>query len=63
MSAVTMGLNGDEKPHVLVVDDSFLDRKIIERLLTNSSCKGIYIILPYTYIDSRLLDIDQYYQL
>ncbi|XP_050368344.1 two-component response regulator ARR17-like [Argentina anserina] len=39
MSAVTMGLNSDEKPHVLAVDDSVLDRKIIERLLTNSSCK------------------------
>ncbi|XP_062173268.1 two-component response regulator ARR17-like [Alnus glutinosa] len=30
---------GDEKPHVLAVDDSLLDRKLIERLLTNSSCK------------------------
>ncbi|KAL6195310.1 hypothetical protein ACLB2K_030930 [Fragaria x ananassa] len=39
MSAVTMGLNSDAKPHVLAVDDSVLDRTIIERLLTNSSCK------------------------
>uniref|UniRef100_A0A7N2QXJ9 Response regulatory domain-containing protein n=1 Tax=Quercus lobata TaxID=97700 RepID=A0A7N2QXJ9_QUELO len=30
---------GDEKPHVLAVDDSLLDRKLIEKLLTNSSCK------------------------
>ncbi|KAF3454798.1 hypothetical protein FNV43_RR05246 [Rhamnella rubrinervis] len=28
-----------EKPHVLAVDDSFVDRKIIEKLLTNSACK------------------------
>ncbi|KAK9940987.1 hypothetical protein M0R45_017618 [Rubus argutus] len=34
-----MGLDSDLKPHVLAVDDSVLDRKIIERLLTNSSCK------------------------
>jgi len=38
---------GDEKPHVLAVDDSLLDRKLIERLLTNSSCKGICIIYIY----------------
>ncbi|KAJ0014876.1 hypothetical protein Pint_19622 [Pistacia integerrima] len=25
--------------HVLAVDDSFVDRKVIERLLTVSSCK------------------------
>ncbi|XP_024927053.3 two-component response regulator ARR17 [Ziziphus jujuba] len=29
----------EEKPHVLAVDDSLVDRKIIEKLLTNSSCK------------------------
>lgn len=33
----------EEKPHVLAVDDSLVDRKIIEKLLTNSSCKGNYI--------------------
>lgn len=44
MAAVPLlGLDSDHlKPHVLAVDDSVLDRKIIERLLTNSSCKGIY---------------------
>ena len=26
--------------HVLAVDDSFVDRKVIERLLKISSCKG-----------------------
>ncbi|GMY10425.1 two-component response regulator ARR17-like isoform X1 [Fagus crenata] len=35
-SSVSMG---DEKPHVLAVDDSLLDRRLIEKLLTNSSCK------------------------
>ena len=27
--------------HVLAVDDSFVDRKVIERLLKISSCKGV----------------------
>ncbi|XP_040992034.1 LOW QUALITY PROTEIN: two-component response regulator ARR17-like [Juglans microcarpa x Juglans regia] len=30
---------GDEKPHVLAVDDSLVDRKLIEKLLNKSSCK------------------------
>ncbi|KAI3450232.1 hypothetical protein Pfo_006897 [Paulownia fortunei] len=30
---------GEEKPHVLAVDDSLVDRKLIERLLTSSACK------------------------
>ncbi|CAI9107156.1 OLC1v1006452C1 [Oldenlandia corymbosa var. corymbosa] len=29
----------DERPHVLAVDDSLVDRKLIERLLTSSACK------------------------
>ncbi|MFS7964525.1 putative response regulator and transcription factor RR-A-type family [Helianthus anomalus] len=29
----------EERPHVLVVDDSLVDRKIMERLFTNSACK------------------------
>ncbi|KAL4620689.1 hypothetical protein ACB092_06G173400 [Castanea dentata] len=28
-----------EQPHVLAVDDSLIDRKLIEQLLINSSCK------------------------
>ncbi|PON34944.1 Two-component response regulator [Parasponia andersonii] len=31
--------NGDQLPHVLAVDDSVIDRKLIEKLLKNSSCK------------------------
>ncbi|KAI5322608.1 hypothetical protein L3X38_031680 [Prunus dulcis] len=39
-AAASMGLDsGDKVPHVLAVDDSFVDRKIIERLLTHSACK------------------------
>ncbi|KAL6967825.1 hypothetical protein U1Q18_033635 [Sarracenia purpurea var. burkii] len=39
-SSKTMkGLNNEERPHVLAVDDSLVDRKLIERLLTNSACK------------------------
>ncbi|KAJ7959527.1 Two-component response regulator like [Quillaja saponaria] len=30
--------NGDE-PHVLAVDDNIIDRKLVEKLLKNSSCK------------------------
>ncbi|THF96081.1 hypothetical protein TEA_016136 [Camellia sinensis var. sinensis] len=29
----------EERPHVLAVDDSLVDRKLIERLLINSACK------------------------
>lgn len=35
---------GDEEPHVLAVDDSSVDRKLIEKLLTNSSCKGFILV-------------------
>lgn len=31
---------GSEELHVLAVDDSLVDRKVIERLLRISSCKG-----------------------
>ncbi|KAJ7965153.1 Two-component response regulator [Quillaja saponaria] len=30
--------NGDE-PHVLAVDDNVIDRKLVEKLLKNSSCR------------------------
>lgn len=33
--------SGSEEVHVLAVDDSHVDRKVIERLLKVSSCKGI----------------------
>ncbi|KAK6121947.1 hypothetical protein DH2020_022526 [Rehmannia glutinosa] len=29
-----------EEPHVLAVDDNLIDRKIVEKLLKNSSCKA-----------------------
>lgn len=32
--------------HVLAVDDSTVDRKLIERLLKNSSYKGTRTVLP-----------------
>lgn len=34
-----MGNYGDQ-PHVLAVDDNLIDRKLVEKLLKNSSCKG-----------------------
>ena len=36
--------------HVLAVDDSLVDRKVIERLLKNSSCKGIKVLHGFTYL-------------
>ncbi|XP_076892109.1 two-component response regulator ARR17-like [Bidens hawaiensis] len=40
LSSKTVGLKEEEeKPHVLVVDDSLIDRKIMEKLFTNSACK------------------------
>ena len=32
----------DERPHVMVVDDNVVDRRIAERLFTNSAWKGIW---------------------
>jgi two-component response regulator (ARR-A family) len=37
--------SGADELHVLAVDDSLVDRKVIERLLKISSCKGIIMIL------------------
>ncbi|KAK4489371.1 hypothetical protein RD792_005180 [Penstemon davidsonii] len=31
--------NVEEEPHVLAVDDNLVDRKLVEKLLKNSSCK------------------------
>lgn len=41
-AAASMGLDFEHEnvPHVLAVDDSFVDRKIIEKLLIKSACKG-----------------------
>lgn len=36
---------GAQELHVLAVDDSLVDRKVIERLLKISSCKGLIFIL------------------
>lgn len=30
----------DQELHVLAVDDNLIDRKIVEKLLKNLSCKG-----------------------
>ena len=35
-----MGMVRESQFHVLAVDDSHLDRKMIERLLQKSSCQG-----------------------
>lgn len=47
-SEASMGFYSDEVPHFLAVD-SFVDRKIIEKLLTKSACKGMLLssALPY----------------
>ncbi|KAB5512329.1 hypothetical protein DKX38_029357 [Salix brachista] len=38
-SSPSTKFNFDEKPHVLAVDDNLIDRKVIERLFINSTCK------------------------
>lgn len=35
-----MGMAAESQFHVLAVDDSLFDRKLIERLLQKSSCQG-----------------------
>ncbi|KAB1217580.1 Two-component response regulator ARR17 [Morella rubra] len=32
-------MESGEQPHVLAVDDNLIDRKVVEKLLKNSSCK------------------------
>ena len=39
-----MGLAKESQFHVLAVDDSLVDRKLIERLLKTSSYQGIFSI-------------------
>ncbi|XP_044491882.1 two-component response regulator ARR4 [Mangifera indica] len=39
MDSFDLSPSDSEEVHVLAVDDSFVDRKVIERLLTISSCK------------------------
>lgn len=42
----TASRNGeDESPHVLAVDDNLVDRKLVEKLLRNSSCRGKFIAM------------------
>lgn len=37
--------SGGQEFHVLAVDDSIIDRKVIERLLKISCCKGVFLFL------------------
>lgn len=39
-SVCAMGMAAESQFHVLAVDDSLFDRKLIERLLQKSSCQG-----------------------
>lgn len=39
-SISAMGMAAESQFHVLAVDDSLFDRKLIERLLQKSSCQG-----------------------
>lgn len=47
------GDSGDHQPHVLAVDDNLIDRKVVEKLLKNSSCRGKLILHSLVY-DSYL---------
>ncbi|CDP04042.1 unnamed protein product [Coffea canephora] len=39
MASSSRGRESDERPHVLAVDDSLVDRRLIEKLFTSSACK------------------------
>lgn len=51
----------DEQVHVLAVDDSLVDRKVIERLLKISSCKGSSLDFAFLFRSwsSKLIDVVQ----
>lgn len=38
--------HGHEELHVLAVDDNLIDRKLVEKLLKISSCKGSILFSP-----------------
>ena len=44
-----------QEPHVLAVDDSLVDRKIVERLLKAFSCRGFYQTLFFFPFFSHLI--------
>lgn len=44
-----LDING-KQPHVLAVDDNLVDRKLIEKLLQNSSCKGDFMIIVLSFL-------------
>lgn len=45
-SSSSSTISAQEEPHVLAVDDNLIDRKLVEKLLKKSSCKGsIYFYL------------------
>lgn len=49
---------GSEELHVLAVDDSLVDRKVIERLLKISSCKGAFVwVFFFFFIVDFLLEL------
>lgn len=39
--------SGAQELHVLAVDDSYVDRKVIERLLKISACKGVTFVFLF----------------
>lgn len=43
----------EPEPHVLAVDDNLIDRKIVEKLLKNSSCKGNLLVF-YGYVTHKV---------
>ena len=46
----------DEELHVLAVDDNLIDRKLVERILKISSCKGklYHFLLAFKILEPRL---------
>lgn len=58
--------HGHEELHVLAVDDNLIDRKLVEKLLKISSCKGstfqIFLIKIYYFLYSLSIKCDIFLQ-
>jgi len=50
-----MGMAAEAQYHVLAVDDSLLDRKLIERLLKTSSYHGNFIFFSFWSLKTKFL--------
>ncbi|MFS7958356.1 hypothetical protein Hanom_Chr07g00677481 [Helianthus anomalus] len=47
----------EDVPHVLAVDDNIIDRKLVEKLLKTSSCRGKNTLLMSVRVFRKFLDL------